>query len=104
MCAPLLVLAGAAAALNERGPDMRGCTVAAGRVMARGDYTVAMMELMGRESVPACRELTERQYLRALAGTYETEYGHHLAKDASRLGVPSPSYRARSARSQLGQR
>ena len=102
--AVVLVLVSAAVVVNESGPDIRDCAVVAARVMARHGYSVAIMELMGRDALPACRGLSEREFVQAIMATYQIAYGHSLAHGSGRLGVPSPAYRARSAQAQSQRR
>lgn len=83
------------------GPGLRACAVAAERVMVAENYSVAIMELTGPDSVRACHGLTERQFARALSRTYEIEYGGRLPKQPVSFNMPPPTFKALSSRSLL---
>ena len=68
--------------------------------MVARQYPVRTMELAGQSSVPACRGLSDAQYVQALLDTYQIEYGKLLAKTPDNYAVPPPSYKARSALSE----
>jgi hypothetical protein len=93
----LLALIATAIVINKSGPSVRACAVAAARVMERRHDTVAMMELAGPRSVPACRDLTAARYAQALADTYRIEYGRLLPRAPLSYDMPPPAYKARSA-------
>lgn len=102
--AALLALSVIAVVVNEgagarAGPSLLSCAVAAGRVMVARNYSVAVMELTGPDSVPACHGLTARQFARALSRTYEIEYGGHLPAEPVSYNMPPPAFKALSARS-----
>ena len=86
--------------VNRSEPTVQACARAAERVMVARQYSVGMMELAGRRSVPACRGLSYGQYVQALLDTYQIEYGRLLAKVPNNYAVPPPSYKARSALSE----
>jgi hypothetical protein len=96
----VLALMAAAVVVNRSGPNVRACARAAEHVMADQNYSVAMMELIGKGSVPACRGLSADQYSRALLDTYRIEYGGLLAKSPVNYAVPPPSVKAASANSE----
>jgi len=93
----LLALMAVAIVENRSGPSVRACAYAAERVMVARNYSVTMMELAGRESVPACRGLSDATYVQALLDTYRIEYGRLLPRASINYAVPPPSYKARSA-------
>jgi len=97
----LLGLGAAAIAYNESGPDLRGCTVAAARVMVARDGTIAGMEAAGPGLVPACGDLTRAQYAGALDRAYLIDYGKGLPRTPLPAQLPPPAYRALRARSAL---
>jgi hypothetical protein len=96
----LLALMAVAFIVNRSGPSVPACARAAERVMVARQYSLSMMELAGRGSVPACRRLSDAQYVQALLDTYQIEYGRLLAKVPNNYAVPPPSYKARSALSE----
>ena len=96
----LLVLMAVAFVVNRSGPSVARCARAAEHVMVARQYSVATMELAGQGSVPACRGLSDGQYVQALLDTYQIEYGKVLAKVPANYAVPPPAYRARSALSE----
>jgi len=93
----LLALMAVAIVVNRSGPSLRACAYAAERVMVARDYSVRMMELDGKGSVPACRGLSDASYAQALLDTYRIEYGRLLPRESINYAVPPPSYKARSA-------
>jgi len=95
--AALLALMAVAFVVNRSGPSVPRCARAAERVMVARQYSVGTMELAGQRSVPACRGLSDAQYVQALLDTYEIEYGGLLAKVPNNYAIPPPSYKARSA-------
>jgi hypothetical protein len=95
--AALLALMAVAFVVNRSGPSVPACARAAEHVMVARQYSVGTMERAGPGSVPACRRLSEAQYVQALLDTYQIEYGSLLAKAPNNFAVPPPSYRARSA-------
>ena len=104
--AVLLALCAGAIVVNARagagaGPSLRGCAVAAERVMVARNYSVDLMELTGPGAVPACHGLTARQFARALSRTYQIEYGGRMPATPVSDNVPPPAFKALSARSLL---
>ena len=93
----LLALMAVAIVVNRSGPSVRACAHAAERVMVARDYSVTVMELDGKRSVPACRGLSDSSYVQALLDTYKIEYGGLLPRESIGYAVPPPSYKARSA-------
>jgi hypothetical protein len=79
-------------------PDLHGCAVAAGRVMAAQNYTVTVMEFIGPHQIRACRQLTRAQYAQALSQTYVIEYGRIMSHQPLPREMPPPSYKALSSR------
>ena len=93
----LLALMAVAIVVNRSGPSVRACAYAAERVMVAWDYSVTVMELDGKRSLPACRGLSDSSYVQALLDTYGIEYGGLLPRKPINYAVPPPSYKARSA-------
>ncbi|HEX9031205.1 MAG TPA: hypothetical protein VF834_05130 [Streptosporangiaceae bacterium] len=91
--------AAAIVASSGGGPSLRGCAVAAERVMAAHGYSADLMELDGPRAVRACRGLTGRQYAQALRRTYRIEYGGRLPRQPLSHDVPPAAYKSLSARS-----
>jgi hypothetical protein len=96
----VLALMAAAVVVNRSGPNVRACARAAEHVMAHQNYSVVMMELIGKGSVPVCRGLSADQYSQALLDTYRIEYGGLLARSPVNYAVPPPSVKAASAMSE----
>ena len=95
--AVVLALVTAAIVVNQSGEDLRACAVAAERVMAARNYSVAMMELIGPGAVRACHGLTALQYDEAVLAAYRIEYGGRLPASSITDDTPPPAFRARSA-------
>jgi hypothetical protein len=93
----LLALMAVALIVNRGGSSVGACAQTAERIMVARDYSVEMMELTGQRSVPACRGLSDAQYVQALLDTYKIEYGGLLPESSINYAVPPPSYKARSA-------
>ena len=102
--AALAALATAAIVVNQSGPSVRDCAVAAERVMATRNYSAAMMETMGLGAVRACDRLTAAQFRQAIGDAYQIEFGSRLAHVSIIGDVPPPTFRALSAQSELRSR
>lgn len=99
--AAVLALAMAAIALNGHRPDVRGCAIAAARVMAVHDYSPGLLRMTGQRAIPACRSLTSGQFEQALSDTYLIEFGGRLPSTPAFGDLPPPAFRASSARAAL---
>jgi len=97
-----LALAAGAIVVNESGPDVRRCAVAAEHAMAAHDYSVGAMRADGPGRLPACHGLSAGQYGQAVLDGYELEYRGILPRSPVPRDLPPPAYKARSARDAAG--
>ena len=95
--AALAALCAFAIVVNQSGPDVRGCAVAAARVMTARNYSIAALKRLGAERVPNCRGLTAAQFGRAVESAYQIEFGLRLPDVSNSRDVPPASFRAKSA-------
>jgi hypothetical protein len=102
--AVVLALVAAAILANRSSADLRACAVAAERVMAARNYSVATMELIGPGPISACRGLTASQFDQAVLAAYRIEYGGRLPTRSIRDDAPPPAFRARSAQAAIRSR
>ena len=92
-----LALAAGALVINESGPDVHRCAVAAEHAMAAHDYSLSAMRAGGPGRLPACRGLSAAQYGQAVLDGYQLEFGGILPRSPAPRDLPPPGYRARSA-------
>jgi hypothetical protein len=95
--AAVITLCGVAVAVNQSGPDVRGCVVAAARVMTARTYSIAAMNRVGSERIPACRGLTADQFATAVERAYRIEFGQRLPDTSNSGNIPLVAFRAKSA-------
>ena len=89
--------------VNRSEPSISACATAAGRFMARHDFSLNQMRAAGSGPVPACHGLSAEQFGQALLDGYANEYGPSLPRAPIPRDVPPSNYKATSARSLLRQ-
>jgi hypothetical protein len=97
--AALVALCGVAVAVNQSGPDARGCAVAAARLMTARNYSITAMNRIGAERVPACRRLTAAEFATAVGRAYQIEFGRRLPSTSNSRDSELASFRSKSAQS-----